>query len=175
VRDVPPEYLFSLAINGMLMELDPHSVMLEKKDLENFNIHTNGEFGGIGIQIGLVDKVLTVIAPIEGTPAYNLGIMPGDKIVKIEGESTKGYTLNKAVSVLRGKPGTDVNITIFRDGKEIDYKNFSDTFLLATNKINKESIIYISADKTLTYGDVMYILKSVKESGFTKVSLVTDG
>jgi biopolymer transport protein ExbD len=69
----------------------------------------------------------------------------------------------------------DANKKITFLKKEIDYKNFSDTFLLATNKINKESIIYISADKTLTYGDVMYILKSVKESGFTKVSLVTDG
>ena len=69
----------------------------------------------------------------------------------------------------------DANKKITFLKKEIDYKNFSDTFLLATNKINKDSIIYISADKTLTYGDVMYILKSVKESGFTKVSLVTDG
>ncbi len=121
VRDVPPQYLFYLAINGMLNELDPHSVLLEKKDLEEFNIQTMGEFGGIGIQIGLVDKVLTVIAPIEGTPAYRLGLRPGDKIVKIEGESTKGYTLNKAVSILRGKPGTKVNITVLRDGEEIDY------------------------------------------------------
>ena len=69
----------------------------------------------------------------------------------------------------------DANKKITFLKKEIDFKKFSDTFLLATNKINKESIIYISADKTLTYGDVMYILKSVKESGFAKVSLVTDG
>ena len=108
--------LIDAAIDGMLDELDPHSIYLDELDYQNLMIHTKGKFGGLGITISIRDKFPTVISPIEGTPAFRLGIQGGDRIVQIEGESTKDWTSNDAVSKLRGDPGTKVNITIAREG-----------------------------------------------------------
>ncbi|MCD6594727.1 S41 family peptidase [bacterium] len=105
------------AIDGMTSTLDPHTVFFTPKQYNDLKIDTRGKFGGLGIQIGLRDKWLTVISPIEGTPAYRSGIQAGDKIIKIEGESTKGITTEEAVSKLRGDPGTKVTITISREGE----------------------------------------------------------
>lgn len=110
--------LIDAAIQGMLKELDPHSIYLSRHQYENLLIDTKGEFGGLGIQIAVRDNYPTVISPIEDTPAYRLGIQGGDKIIEIEGESTKGWITEKAVSKLRGPPGTQVNITIGREGSE---------------------------------------------------------
>jgi carboxyl-terminal processing protease len=108
--------LIDAAINGMLSELDPHSVYLDELAYQNLMISTKGKFGGLGITISVRDKFPTVISPIEGTPAFRVGIQGGDRIVQIEGESTKGWTSSDAVSKLRGNPGTKVNITIAREG-----------------------------------------------------------
>ncbi|MCD6379784.1 S41 family peptidase [bacterium] len=108
--------LIDAAIDGMLSELDPHSIYLDELAYQNLMISTKGKFGGLGITISVRDKFPTVISPIEGTPAFRLGIQGGDRIVQIEGESTKGWTSNDAVSKLRGNPGTKVNITIAREG-----------------------------------------------------------
>lgn len=110
--------LMDAAIQGMLKELDPHSIYLSKHQYENLLIDTKGEFGGLGIQISVRDNYPTVISPIEDTPAYRLGIQGGDQIIAIEGESTKGWITEQAVSKLRGRPGTQVNITIGREGLE---------------------------------------------------------
>jgi carboxyl-terminal processing protease len=111
------------AINGMLKSLDPHSVYLDKNLYSDLMIMTKGKFGGIGIQIGTSDGYPVVIAPIEGTPAYKLGIIAGDKIIKIESEDTHNISLEKIVSKLRGVPRTKVHITIQREGVDetIDY------------------------------------------------------
>ena len=118
VDEVDPEDFLRAGIEGMLATLDPYTVYFDKKAGENLKIMTTGKYGGLGIQIGIrgKDKVLTVIAPIEGTPAARLGIHAGDRIIEIEGNSTKGYSLEKTVSLLRGKPGTKVTITISRAG-----------------------------------------------------------
>ncbi len=100
----------------MLKELDPHSVYLDKQQYENLMIDTEGEFGGLGIQIVVRDDYPTVISPIDDTPAMRLGIQGGDRIVDIEGESTKGWSSDEAVEKLRGRPGTQVNIKIGRIG-----------------------------------------------------------
>ncbi|HUV36131.1 MAG TPA: S41 family peptidase [Patescibacteria group bacterium] len=110
--------LMDAAIQGMLKELDPHSIYLSKHQYENLLIDTKGEFGGLGIQIAVRDNYPTVISPIEDTPAYRLGIQAGDRIIEIEGESTKGWITEQAVSKLRGRPGTQVNVTIGREGTE---------------------------------------------------------
>ncbi|MCK4237267.1 MAG: S41 family peptidase [Candidatus Krumholzibacteria bacterium] len=110
--------LIDAAIDGMLKELDPHSVYLDKHQYENLMIDTKGKFGGLGMTISARDGFPTVISPLEGTPASRLGIQGGDRIVEIEGVSTKGWSSEKAVSKLRGKPGTQVNITIGREGLE---------------------------------------------------------
>jgi carboxyl-terminal processing protease len=123
VEDVDSKDLMYGAIRGMLSTLDPYSAFLDEDTFRDFQVTTEGEFGGLGIQITVRDGVLTVVSPIEGTPAYDLGIRSGDRIVGIEGESTRGITSDEAVKKLRGEPGTKVNITIRREGVEepLDY------------------------------------------------------
>jgi carboxyl-terminal processing protease len=115
VEEVDDETLIYGAIKGMLSDLDPHSSFMPPKVLEEMQVETKGEFGGLGIQIGIKDRMLTVISPIEDTPAFRAGIKAGDKIIKIEGEPTKDMTLEGAVGIMRGEKGTDVTITVMRE------------------------------------------------------------
>lgn len=123
VEAIPSSQLVDQAVTGMLEILDPHTSYFEKKDYEELRIHTEGQFGGLGIQISIRDKVLTVMTPISGTPASRAGIQPGDQIIKIEGKSTKAISIDDAVGKLRGEPGSEVTITIRRKGekKDLDY------------------------------------------------------
>ncbi len=105
------------AIDGMTSTLDPHTVFFTPKQYEELKIDTRGSFGGLGIQISVRDKWLTVISPMEGTPAWRAGLQAGDKIIKIDGKSTKGITVTQAVTKLRGEPGSQVTITIEREGE----------------------------------------------------------
>jgi len=116
VEEVDPKELVRGAIKGMLSSLDPHSSFMTPETYKEMQIDTKGEFGGIGIQIGIKDGQLTVIAPIEGTPADRAGIKAGDKIVKINGEFTKDMSIQDAVKKMRGPKGTTVTITIIREG-----------------------------------------------------------
>ena len=123
VEEVDPDEMVDAAINGMMGILDPHTAFFKKDDYNELMVHTKAEFGGLGITISIRDKVLTVVSPLPGTPASMMGIMAGDRIVKINGKSTKGITVEKAVKKLRGKPGTEVTITIEREGDKepVDY------------------------------------------------------
>jgi len=105
------------AIQGMLHSLDPHSSFMDPDMYKEMQIDTQGEFQGIGITIGLRDKILTVIAPIDDTPAFRAGILAGDKIVMIEDKSTKDMTLMEAVKLMRGRKGTQVTISVVREGE----------------------------------------------------------
>jgi carboxyl-terminal processing protease len=116
VEDVKTEDLITGAIEGMLSSLDPYSAYLDPDMYRELQVETKGSFGGLGIEIAIKDGILTVIAPIEDTPAYRAGIKAGDKIVKINEESTKGLNLMECVKRLRGAKGTHVTITIFREG-----------------------------------------------------------
>jgi carboxyl-terminal processing protease len=102
------------ALKGMLHTLDPHSEVMEPAKFEDLKKDTEGAFGGVGIVIGLRDSFLTVVAPMEDTPACRAGIMTGDRIMKINGKSTEKFSLQDAVDKLRGEPGTEVSITSFR-------------------------------------------------------------
>jgi len=123
VEEMSSKALVDNAIEGMLEILDPHTSYFEAKQYEELRIHTEGKFGGLGIQISIRNDVLTVMTPISGTPAARAGIQSGDQIVKIDGKSTKGITIDKAVGKLRGEPNSKVTITIRRKGevKDIDY------------------------------------------------------
>ncbi len=116
VDEVKTKDLIYSAIKGMVGSLDPHSAFMTPEAYKEMQIETKGEFGGIGIQIGIKDNTLTVIAPIEDTPAFRAGIKAGDKIIKINGEPTAGMTLMEAVNKMRGPKGTKVTITIMREG-----------------------------------------------------------
>ncbi len=116
VDEVPPKDLVYSAIKGTLRGLDPHSSFLDPDMYREMQVETSGSFGGLGIEITLKDDVLTVVSPIDGTPAHRAGLHSGDRIVKIEGISTKDMSLVDAVKRLRGKPGTKVMISILREG-----------------------------------------------------------
>lgn len=116
VEEVKVKDLVISAMKGMVGSLDPHSAYLTPEALKELKVETKGEFGGIGIQIGIKDGVLTVIAPIEDTPAYKAGIKAGDKILRISGEPTKRMEIHEAVSKMRGQKGTTVTLTILREG-----------------------------------------------------------
>jgi carboxyl-terminal processing protease len=103
------------AIKGMLNSLDPHSSFMDPDFFREMEIETKGSFGGLGIEITIKDSILTVVAPIEGTPADKAGMKAGDQVIRIDGKSTKGITLMEAVKKLRGKPGTKVTLSIMRE------------------------------------------------------------
>lgn len=116
VDPVDTEDLIHKAIEGMVHSLDPHSQLLPPEAFEELQIDTRGEFGGIGIVITMQNRLLTVISPIEGTPAHKAGVKAGDIIVEIDGESTKEMMLWEAVKRMRGPKGETVNIKVFREG-----------------------------------------------------------
>jgi len=118
VDEMDPRQIAEAAIDGMLGELDEHSVFLPPTNYEDLMMSTEGEFGGLGITIQPRDHYPTVMSPIEGTPAYYMGIQGGDQIIEIEGESTYDYSSQDAVQKLRGPKGTKVNLTIRRPGRE---------------------------------------------------------
>jgi len=123
VEQIPADELVDAAIEGMRTALDPHTAFFKKDDYEELMVHTKAEFGGLGITIAIRDNVLTVVSPLPGTPASMMGILAGDRIVKIDGKSTAGITVEEAVKKLRGKPGTQVTIAIEREGvkERFDY------------------------------------------------------
>ncbi len=124
VDQVETEKLIEEATKGMVKSLDPHSALLTPDDLKQLSINTKGEFGGLGIVITLKEELLTVISPIEGTPAYKIGVKSNDIIIKIDEKTTQGMSLSEAVSLLRGKKGTTVTITVVREGepKPLEFK-----------------------------------------------------
>ncbi len=117
VEPQEPQELIYGAIKGMVHNLDPHSSFMTKEEYRELMLETKGSFTGIGVEITVKDNVLTVVSPIEGTPAYKVGMKAGDKIIKIENTRTKDMTLMEAVKKIRGPKGTKVNLTIMREGE----------------------------------------------------------
>jgi len=118
VEDVEDDVLLEHAIRGMLSGLDPHSTYLSPDEYNELRIGTSGEFGGLGIQVGMEDGFVKVISPIDDTPAFNAGLKAGDLIIRLDEKTVKGLTLNDAVKIMRGKPGTDIGLTVVREGED---------------------------------------------------------
>lgn len=118
VDEVDTKKLINGAIKGMLKELDPHTNYMSSDLFKDFESETSGEFGGLGIEISIQNEILTIISPIEDTPAWNAGIKPGDRIVAIDQQSTKGFTLVEASALLKGKRGSKIVLTVVRDAQE---------------------------------------------------------
>jgi len=116
VEPVSDKTLLENAIKGMLSNLDPHSAYLEPEAFRDLQESTSGEFGGLGIELGTEDGFLKVVSPIDDTPASAAGIQPGDLILKINGQPTKGLSLMEAVEKMRGKAGSDIELTLVREG-----------------------------------------------------------
>jgi len=117
VEPVEDKKLLTEAINGMLSGLDPHSAYLDPEAFKDLQVGTQGEFGGLGIEVGMEDGFVKVVAPIEDTPAHRAGIKSGDLIIKLDETPVKGMTLNEAVKRMRGKPDTSITLTIMRKGE----------------------------------------------------------
>ncbi len=118
VEPVDDRKLLKGAINGMVTDLDPHSAFLDQDAYRDLQVGTQGEFGGLGIEVGAEDGFIKVIAPIEDTPAFHAGIQAGDLIIKLDDVSVKGISLTDAVKRMRGKPNTEVKLTVLRKGQE---------------------------------------------------------
>ncbi len=118
VESVDDQTLIRNAIRGMLEGLDPHSAYLDQAEYQQLQEGTRGEFGGLGIEVGLEDGFIKVIAPIDGTPADAAGIQPADLIIRIDGQSVRGLDLQQAVELMRGEPGTEITLGILRDGED---------------------------------------------------------
>lgn len=118
VEEVDDRKLLEDAIRGMLAGLDPHSAYLDKESYKDLQEGTTGEFGGLGIEVGQEDGFIKVISPIDDTPAQKAGVQAGDLIIKLDETPVKGLSLNEAVERMRGKPGTQIKLTIIRNGEE---------------------------------------------------------
>ncbi|PVV14976.1 MAG: peptidase S41 [gamma proteobacterium symbiont of Ctena orbiculata] len=118
VEPVEDEVLLENAIRGMVSGLDPHSNYLDADDYKELQVGTKGEFGGLGIEVGMEDGFVKVISPIDDTPAQRAGVRSGDLIVRLDDTPVKGLSLNEAVALMRGKPGTSLELTIVRKGEE---------------------------------------------------------
>ncbi|MCW8942224.1 MAG: S41 family peptidase [Gammaproteobacteria bacterium] len=118
VEEVDDKTLLEHAIRGMLTGLDPHSTYLNNDEYKELKIGTTGKFGGLGIQVGMEDVFVKVISPIDDTPAFRAGIESGDLIIRLDDKSVKGMTLNDAVKIMRGEPGTDIKLTVIREGAD---------------------------------------------------------
>jgi carboxyl-terminal processing protease len=117
VEPVEDKKLITQAINGMLSGLDPHSSYLDDEAFKELQVGTQGEFGGLGIEVGMEDGFVKVVSPIEDTPAFKAGVKSGDLVIKLDDTPVKGMTLNDAVKKMRGKPGTNIVLTIVRKGE----------------------------------------------------------
>lgn len=176
VDSVDLEKLITGAVRGMLSTLDPHSQYLTSKQYEDLMVSTHGSFGGLGIEIDIRNGWLTVVAPIEGTPAHKAGIRGGDRIVKIEGKSTRGITVSEAIQKLRGPKGTQVTITIQREGEPdlIDYTLTRDIIKIKSvpfADILEDGIGYIriATFSENTAGEVYEALRKLEEKGMRKL------
>ena len=118
VEPVDDKKLIDSAINGMVSGLDPHSAYLDAEGFKDLQVGTQGEFGGLGIEVGMEDGFVKVVSPIEDTPAFKAGVKPGDLIIKLDDAPVKGMTLNDAVKRMRGKPGSTIKLTIVRKGAD---------------------------------------------------------
>ena len=153
-HSLPPGELVETALDAMMVSLDPHSVYLNPDELHQTMVSTSGEFGGLGIEITEEGGVIKVVSPIEGTPAYRAGIKPGDVITHLDGGAIKGLTLMQSVMRMRGRPGTDIRLTIERAG----HPPFNVTITRA--------IIKIESVRWRTEGDIGYL----RVATFSKVT-----
>ena len=164
--------IINKAISGLMTNLDAHSSFLDEKAFEDTKVQTQGEFGGLGITVGMKDGALTVISPIEGTPADKAGVKSNDVILRIDGNATLGITLEEAVSKMRGKPKTPITITIVRKGepRPFDINIIRDIIKVDSvyaKNIEDEDILYLRVtnfDQKVTKESAKFIKEFAKNN-----------
>ena len=167
-HEIKTEDIEFAAINGMLSQLDPHSVVFPPKDFDEFKIGTTGKFGGLGMVVGLRDGILTVISPIEGTPAFRAGLKSGDKIIAIDEDSTVNMSLQEAVNKLRGDPSTPVILQV-----EIKKSQAIKPITLIREIISIPSVSSKLADSNIGYIKIRNFQEDTAESLEEKIAKLT--
>ncbi len=177
VEPVDETKLIEAAINGMLTSLDPHSSYLPPRDYKAMQVQTRGEFGGLGIEVTQQDGYVKVVSPIDGTPAAEAGVKPGDLIVKVDGKPVQGLTLNEAVDLMRGPVGSEIVITVVRKGvdKPFDLSIIRDIIKIKATRAKLEGdavILRISSFTDQTYPNLKEGLKKMlkKAGGIDKIN-----
>ena len=174
VDDVKLQEIVDKSLKGLMQELDAHSSYLDKKASKEMSVQTQGEFGGLGITVGMRDGALTVISPIDDTPAFKAGIKPLDIILKIDETSSINMTLDEAVNLMRGKPKTNIVLTIVRKGetKPLEVKIQRDIIIIQSvfaKTIEKEDLLYLrvaSFDANVTEDLEKIINENKDKKGF---------
>ena len=168
VENINDKKLLENAIRGMLRGLDPHSAYLDKEAYKELQEGTSGKFGGLGIEVGYEDGFVKVISPIDDTPAQRAGVKAGDLIIKLDGKSVKGISLMEAVKMMRGKPGSEIVLTILREGEEKPFNLPVVRDVITVKNIKSETIepglmyIRISNFQIHTVDDMRKSLKKLK-------------
>jgi len=177
VDEVTIEELIDKALKGMMENLDAHSNYLTEKDYKRLKVQTSGEFGGLGITVGMKDGALTVISPIDGTPADKAGLKASDIILKINDKSTLGMTIDEAVSIMRGKVGTPIDLTIVREGesKPLAVHIIRDTIKIESvhSKTIDKEILYIRVS-SFDQKVVNDVKKAIKKKKTTTKGIILD-
>ena len=169
VEEVSDEQLLEYAIRGMLNGLDPHSAYLNAEEFNELRIGTTGEFGGLGIEVGMEDGFVKVVSPIDDTPAARAGILAGDLIIRLDETPVKGLSLNDAVKMMRGKPGSILTLTVVREGADkplsIDIKRYVIKVTSVRNRMLDDNYGYlrISNFQTKTTSDMIKAINKMKE------------
>ena len=168
VENINDKKLLENAIRGMLRGLDPHSAYLDKEAYKELQEGASGKFGGLGIEVGYEDGFVKVISPIDDTPAQRAGVKAGDLIIKLDGKSVKGISLMEAVKMMRGKPGSEIVLTILREGEEKPFNLPVVRDVITVKNIKSETIepglmyIRISNFQIHTVDDMRKSLKKLK-------------
>lgn len=181
VEPVPDKELLRHAVQGMLGGLDPHSAYLSEDEFNDLRVGTSGEFGGLGIEVGMENGFVKVIAPIDDTPAQRAGIQSGDLIIRIDSKPVKGLSLDEAVKLMRGKPGSEIVLSILREGTEkpLEITVTRDVIKVASVKHRELEpgfgYVRISHFQSRTPEDVLNALRKIKKkNGGVLKGLVLD-
>lgn len=146
VEELKPEDLYKYAAQGMLSSLDPHSTLFTAQEFEEVKIHTEGEFAGLGSEVMMEKGFVKIVSPYQDSPAAKAGLKPGDYIIAIEDQIVKGMKIDEAIAKLRGKAGTSVNITVFRESEQQTFKR-----TIKREKVEIKPVYYKLIDKDIGY------------------------
>ncbi len=181
VEDVSDDELLEHAIRGMLNGLDPHSSYLNTEEFNELRIGTTGEFGGLGIEVGMEDGFVRVVSPIDDTPAQRAGMLSGDLIIRLDDTPVKGLSLNDAVKLMRGKPGSTVELTVIREGEDKPLSIVLERAVIQVTSVRSRMLeedygyVRISHFQTKTSEDMQKAIKKLKkEAGGDLSGLILD-
>jgi len=181
VEEVSDDQLLEYAIRGMLDGLDPHSSYLNAEEFTELRVGTTGEFGGLGIEVGMEDGFVRVVSPIDDTPAAKAGMQTGDLIIRLDDTPVKGLSLSDAVKLMRGKPGSILTLTVVREGEDKPLTVEIERAIIKTTSVRSRMLekdyayVRISNFQTKTTADMLKAIRELKEeAGGTLGGLVLD-